>query len=148
MEANIQKTSKAQALVALPSFLKGFARKKNETGSKMESQAEGGIFSRPQTVQKLSQEVRPADKNQFSNRQSPNSLSWTYGDGTGAGNKAWPAICRCGNVHPLEKGLTLWIDAFLPTIRSVVAQYRESHQWPTNLDVVNFITLSSLKGMQ
>lgn len=50
-------------------------------------------------------------------------------------------ICRCGNVHPPDKGLTLYIDPLHPTIRSVVARYKESHRQATYLNIVDYIQL-------
>lgn len=48
------------------------------------------------------------------------------------------STCRRGNMLPPEEVLTLYIDALHPTIRSVVARYRESHRRATYLDIVYF----------
>lgn len=47
MKANAQKIFEAQALVALPSFLKGFAKIQNKAGAKMVPPEENGIFGWP-----------------------------------------------------------------------------------------------------
>lgn len=52
-EANIQEMSEAQALVALPSFLKGFDKSKNEDEAETVSTKEGGISSRLEAVKYL-----------------------------------------------------------------------------------------------
>lgn len=61
-KANIQKMSKAQALVALPSFLKRFAKSRYKAVAKTMSPEGGKIFSW-QSITISSQELHPVFKN-------------------------------------------------------------------------------------
>lgn len=109
-EANIQAMSEAQAFIALPSFLIGFAKSQYEAGVQLTSPDEGGVTSWPEAVQYLlrnyahSTYIPSAISDLRSVRQShsetENSFAKLIND----------AIARCGNVHSAEEVVTLFID--------------------------------------
>lgn len=114
--------SKAEALVALPSFPEGFTNIQNETGAEKVSQKEGGMSRCLDAVQYLSKNYT----------QSSTKISsaiadlWAVCHGSiemrqELATKLNRVIWLCGKMHPLEEVHTLHIDALHPTIFSEVA---------------------------
>ena len=137
-EANIQEMSEAQAFLALPHFLDGFAKSQYEAGVELVKPRLGGVSSWPESVQYLLRNY--AQSGHISSaisdlRAIQQDSSETERQFATRMNKA---LSRCGNVHSPDEIITWYVDGLHPTIRTVVARYRESHRHATYLDLVDF----------
>ena len=112
--------SEAQALIILPSFLKGNAKKLYATARR------GGINSWCEAVQWL---LRTYAKSQvirdgviaFRNcQQKPDEDEATFGD------RVRFAAYRCGNVFTEIERVGVFVDGLLPTTRTLVSRHKEA----------------------
>lgn len=116
-EANIQEKLAAQELVALPSFLKEFAKSHFEAGAEMVSPEGRGVSTWPEAVQYLLKNY--AQLSRISSETADlraifHDLMKTQRE---PATKLNQAIYRCGNVQPLEKVFTLSTTALHHTIQ-------------------------------
>lgn len=123
-EADTLEMSEAQAFVALPYFLKGQAATLYRS-TKSASSRRGGVSVYPEAVQYLLRTyatpsaIREAVQTVRSMAQKPNEGELTYG------MRLSKASNRCGNVFPEYEKINLFIDGLDPSIRTLVARYRE-----------------------
>lgn len=137
-KANIQEIPEAQALIPLPSFLRGFAKRQYEASVETVSSEEKGV---PSWAEATQYNLRHYD--QPSRICLPIENLRTVYQGSMETEQELAAklnqtICRCSNFYPPEVILTLHIDALHSKIRSVVARYRESYRCAFHLGVVDF----------
>lgn len=125
-EADTLEMSEAQAFIALPYFLKGNAASQFRSVKTTSSRASGGVSAWPEAVQYLLHTyatpcaIREAI-------QVLRSISQRSGESeTDYGMRVAKASNRCGNVFPEWEKITLFVDGLDPTIRSLVARYREA----------------------
>jgi len=136
-EAEIQEMSEAQALLALPSFLNGFAKSQYEAAERVNPQ-DGGIGSWPEAVQYLlrnyaqNKYISSAIRDLRDTRQKELETEKEYAV------RLNNAVTRCGNVHSSAEIVTMYIDGLHPAIRSLVTGYREATKKVTYLDIVDF----------
>lgn len=137
-EANIQKISEAEAVVALPSFQKVFASAQFEAGVEIASPEKGGISDWPEAVQYLSRNYAQSPRTS----SAISDLSAVSREPTKTRHELYiwlgRAICRCANFHRPEEVLILYTDPLHTATRMVVARYRESPLRAVYLDIVDF----------
>lgn len=129
---------KAQTLVALLLVLGRFIKSQYVARAEMVASEESNIFNCPKTahyhLRNYAQSLRTshAIADLHAVFQEPMKTEQKLAD------KLNQAICRCINVHPPNKVLTLCIDALHPTIRSVMNCCRECHSRVIYLDLVDY----------
>ena len=123
-EADINQMTEAQAFVALPRFLSGFAEvqfRSTRSGS-----CTGGVRCWPEAVQYLLSTyatpaaIRQAVQQVLDTKQNPGEDEMDYS------MRLNHAIHRCGNVHEETQKLTYFINGLSPEIHSIVAGHREN----------------------
>ena len=124
-EADMLGMSEAQAFVALPAFLKGDAEVQFKANLSGASRL-GGVTCWPEAVQYLLETyatpsaMRESLVHLRSVSQGVDETEIAYR------KRLLGALHRCGNVHGEDEKMTLYVDGLLPTLRTVVARYRES----------------------
>lgn len=137
-EANTNNMNEAQAYLALPKLLSGFALDQYLAVKDTSSPRDGGVTNWPEAVQYLlrayatSNRIQEAILRMRDTRQQPQEDEETYS--TRLNN----AVRRCGNVHSSEERMTMFVDGLLPSIRSLVARHRESHRRSSYIELVHF----------
>lgn len=97
-ERNTQDMSDAQTLVALPSFLKEFAKNHNEAVASRVSSEQRGIFSWPEAVQYPLRNSAQSSKISSPIGGLPAVSQEPMGTEKELDTKLNKAVCRCGNV--------------------------------------------------
>lgn len=123
-ESDIQE---AQAFIALPSLLIGFAKIQYETIIQLRSPDEGGVTSCPDSFQYL---LRNNAHSTYiaSDISYLRSVRQRHSETDNAFDMIiYDSITRCGNVHSAEEVIMLFIDGLEPTTRTIVALHKESH---------------------
>ena len=137
-EANTLDMNHAQAYIAIPYFLKGFALDQYQAAEDAYSANEGGVSCWPEAVQYLprsyvtSNAIREATLSLRDVRQNSRETDMKYS------NRLNQAELRCGNVHSLEEKMTMFVNGLDPAIEPLVARHRESHPKITYLELVYF----------
>ncbi|CAN8062282.1 unnamed protein product [Agarophyton chilense] len=130
--------SEPQEFGSLPNFLKGFALEQYRSVCGSLTADEGGDNSWTEAVQYLlrsyatSNAIHQAILDLRDVTQKPEEGKAEYS------SRLNKASVRCGNVHSTEDKITLYIDGLDPSIKSLVARYREKHGRVSFLELVQF----------
>ena len=137
-EANTLDMNEAQAYIAVPYFLKGFALDQYQAVKDAYSANKGAVSCWSETVQYLlisyvtSNAIREATLSLRDMRQNSGETEMQYS------NRLNHAELRCGNIHSLEEKMTMFVNGLDPAIEPLVARNRESHPKITHLELVHF----------
>ena len=137
-EANTLDMNEAQAFIAIPYCLKGFALDQYQAVKDAYSAHKGGAPCWPEAVQYLlrsyvtSNAIREATLSLRDVRQNSGETEMQYS------NRLNKAELHCGNVHSLEEKMTMFVNGLNPAIEPLVARHRESHPKITYLELVHF----------
>lgn len=137
-EANILEMSEAQAYLALPQFLQGFALSQFEAVRDSSAGGDGGVRCWPEAVQYLlrsyatSNEIQRAMMDLRNVTQNPGEDERDYS------TRLEDACRRVGNVHSLHEKCTMFESGLVPEIRALVSRHREANPNISFLELVQF----------
>ena len=136
IECDILEMSEAQAYLALPFLLTGSAKVQFRAARSVGRSTEGGVSCWPEAVQYLLRKyaksafIRRANSDLRDVRQRDQETEESYEA------RLSQAVARCGNVHSTHERITMLIDGLLPTTKSIISDYHESHRWAQYGDIV------------
>lgn len=134
-EADILEMSEAQAFLALPYFLRGFAAEqfRSTIGA---SRRDGGVVCWPEAVQYLLRSYATNEAIQDALRALKNVQQTAGETELDYSNRLNRAERRCGNPHRLRDRVTDFISGLDPAVKPLVYRFREENPRSTFLDIV------------
>ena len=137
-EADTQGMSEAQAYLAVPYFLKGFALNQFESVTETATSSEGGVTCWPEAVQYLLRSYATSTNLQQALLELRDIRQRSGEDEVQYSTRLNTALCRCGNVHPPAEVMTMFTDGLDPAISSLVSRHRAERPRVSYIQLVQF----------
>lgn len=138
-EADVLRMSEAQAFIALPHFLTGFALSQFEAVRDTSVIGDiGGVNCWPEAVQYLLRSYATSSEIQKALLDLSNIRQSSGEDEKDFSNRLEAGISRAGNVHTLDEKCTMFEAGLLPETKHLVSRHRESNPQVTYLELVQF----------
>ena len=137
-EAELLHMTEAQAFLALPKLLLGFAKEQYDSVRGSADASEGGVSCWPEAVQYLLRSYATSSAINAAITALRAVTQTAQESERDFSSRLSLAFARCGNAHPSSEKIQFFLDGLDPAIKSLVARYRERHRKATFLELVQF----------